>query len=129
MKSRMTTAYAAFFMLTATMPSALGGSMRAELTPEEHAVYAQQMHGADWRSLSLQQRCARMAQMRTQWQSMSPEGRNQLKHQLDARLQTMPVAQKQAIDRRIAAHQARRAQNGGRRGQGRCAGMKARSAP
>jgi hypothetical protein len=119
---------AVLLALLGTAP-AFSTSMRASLNPEERALYMQQMHGANWRSLSLQQRCARMAQMRAEWRSMNSTARNQLKQQLSARWQTLPAAQKQDIDQRIAAHQARRAQNTGRRGEPRCAGLKPGSAP
>ena len=104
---------------------AISASMRAALTPEERTLYVQQIHGANWRSLSIQQRCARMEQVRAEWRSMSPAAQNRLKQQLAARLQTMPVAQKQKMDQRLAAREARRAQNGGHQGQGRCAGERA----
>ena len=107
---------------------ALSASMRATLTPEERALYVQQIHGSNWRSLSIQQRCARMEQVRAEWRSMSPAAQNQLKQRLAARLQMMPAVQKRQMDQRIAAREARRAQNaGGRHGQARCAGV--RSAP
>ena len=82
-------------ILAAVNSSSLAAALRAELTPEERALYAQQTHGSQWRSLNLAQRCARMEQMRTQWRSMNPAARNQLKQQLAARWQAMPVADKQ----------------------------------
>ena len=109
-----------------TATSVSGASLRRELTPQERALYVKQQHGAHWRSLSLQQRCSRMQQMRREWRHMSPAALQKLKQQLDAAWKTLPAAEKHRIEQRIARHQARKAEGHHKtRGQHerRCAGV------
>lgn len=103
--------------------SSSNAAIRREMTPEEHVLYAQQVHGTNWRSLNLAQRCARMHQIHAEWRSMTPAAKDQLRQQLDARWNSMPSMEKQRIEQRIAFRRTQRAGGAGRSGEPRCAGI------
>lgn len=85
-----------------------GGPMRHALTPEERLIYMQEQRGRDWHALSLQQRCDRQQQLRSQWASMKPADLQHLKQQLDAKWNALPAAQKQQLQQRVQQRIARR---------------------
>lgn len=104
-----------FAVLAAASASSMGASMRAVLTPEERALYVQQMHGAQWQGLTSSERCARMEHMHAEWRAMNPAAQNQLKQNLDAKWTALPAAQKQRIEQRISVRRGRSGFAGGRR--------------
>jgi hypothetical protein len=115
---------ATVFVALAGISSSNAG-MRTELTPEEHAIYAQDEHGTNWHSLSAAQRCARAQQIHAEWRSMTPAAKEQLKQQLDARWNSLPVAQKQRVEQRIAFRRTQGIGGNGGMGAPRCASMAA----
>ena len=94
----------------AVLQASPGASMRHGLTPEERALFREQKHGANWRSLSEAQRCQRMQDFHRQWANMSSADLQNLKKQLDAEWNSLPSARKQQIEQRISARQTRREQ-------------------
>jgi hypothetical protein len=94
--------------------------MHGGFTPEEHFLYMRQQHGLQWRDLSLNERCQRKREMRQQRQQMTPAAFNTLKQKLDAEWQSLPAAEKQRIEQRIAN---RHEQGQNRPRQGACAGI------
>ena len=110
-------------VLAVLSASSSGAAMRGEMTPEEHAMYAQEVHGANWRTLSPQQRCARTEQIRAAWRSMTPAAKDQFREQLDARWNSMPVAEKQRMEQRIAFRRTQGRRGNGRMGEPRCASI------
>jgi predicted Fe-S protein YdhL (DUF1289 family) len=127
MISRFAVICSAAAVLGVANASSGGAAIRREMTAEEHVLYAQQVHGTNWRSLSLAQRCARMQQVHARWRSMTPTAKDQLRQQLDARWNTMPAAEKQRIEQRIAFRRTQRADGAGRMGEPRCAGVASQS--
>lgn len=97
----------AALLVAATFSPSIAGP-RGPLTPEERVLYAQHMHSG-LRGLPLQQRCARLQQIRAERRSMTPAARAQLKQQLAAQWAALPAAEKQRIEQRIADRRTRRA--------------------
>jgi hypothetical protein len=120
---RFATIFSAFVAIAAANSSPCDAAMRNQLSPEEHMLYVQQIHGANWRSLSIQQRCGRMEQVRSEWRTMSPTAREQLRQRLDARWNTLSATEKQRIEQRIAYRNTRKTESPGRRGEPRCGGL------
>jgi hypothetical protein len=103
--------------------------MRNGLTPEERLLYIQEQRGLKWRDLTTAQRCERMRQIHQARRDMSPAERQKLKQRLDAEWKALPAAQQQRIEQRIAAREERQAENKGRRGEPKCAGIAPGGAP
>ncbi|MFL5236177.1 MAG: hypothetical protein ACJ8EL_00955 [Rhizomicrobium sp.] len=110
-------------------PSAPPAHMRGGLTPEERFVYMKQMHGPDWRKLSIAQRCERAQQIRHERKSMSAADRQKLRLKLDAEWNKLPAAEKQRIEQRIAAHRARREEGKPHAHGRRCTGVNPEDSP
>ncbi|MBV9571624.1 MAG: hypothetical protein JO056_10335 [Alphaproteobacteria bacterium] len=96
---------------------------RGGLTPEERYLYRKQIHGADWRKLSLAQRCERAKMLRQQRRSMSAADLRNLKQRLDAQWNRLPAAEKRRIEQRLARHQEHKAAARSRSRGHRCANI------
>lgn len=103
-------------------PAVHAAHLRGGLSPEERFLYKRQIHGPEWRKLSVAQRCERAKKLRQERRSMSAAQLQNLKQRLDAEWNRLPAAEKRRIEQRIAKHQARKAEGKPhRRSRQRCA--------
>ncbi|HEY2035221.1 MAG TPA: hypothetical protein VGH02_16185 [Rhizomicrobium sp.] len=81
-------------------------------TPEQRALYLQQQKASDpqWHTLTPDQRRAKMRELRRNLASMGDANRAKLRKQLQAKFDALGPDQKQALQRRIAQRDARRAE-------------------
>lgn len=91
-------------------PAIHAAHLRGGLTPEERFLYKRQMHGPEWRKLSVAQRCERAKKLRQERRSMNAAQLQNLKQRLDAEWNRLPAAEKRRIEQRIARQQARKAE-------------------
>jgi Skp family chaperone for outer membrane proteins len=114
---------AILFTLSGAASALPAASTHSGFTPEERFLYMRQQHGAQWRDLSVNERCERKQQMRQERLQMTPAAFQQLKQKLDAEWQSLPAADKQRIERRIADSEERREQGQNQPHPRHCAGI------
>ena len=85
-----------------------GGGMHHFFTPEQRMMYMQEHRGdMDWKSMTPDQRHAKMHEMRASFMAMSDADKAKLKSDMQAKFDSLSPDQKQAVEQKIAEHHAR----------------------
>jgi predicted Fe-S protein YdhL (DUF1289 family) len=85
-----------------------GGGMHHFFTPEQRMMYMQAHRGdMDWKSMTPDQRHAKMQEMGASIMAMSDADKTKLKTDMQAKFDSLTPDQKQAVEQKIAERRAR----------------------
>jgi Spy/CpxP family protein refolding chaperone len=92
-----------------TPPPAQSEGMHSFFTPEQREMYMEQQKtdGADWASMTPDQRHAQFHAMRAKFDAMSEADKTKLRADMQAKYDSLTPGQKQAVEQKIAERRAR----------------------